>query len=75
MRDRLILTPLTDRCHTTLTQALSMRYGSAPAGPAGARQTETIKDLANALALFCGVSNCQQGLNATSMGSLSIALC
>ena len=75
MRDCLILTPLTDRCHTTLTQALSMRYGGAPTNPAGTRKTETVQDLANALALFCGVSNCQQGLNATSMGSLSIALC
>ena len=56
-------------------QAADTPSRSAPTSPAGARQTEVVNDLANALALFCGVSNCQQGLNPTSMGSLSIALC
>ena len=73
--ERLVQTPLTDKCYLTLTQALNMGMGGNPFGPAGTGKTESVKMLAAQLGRFCLVFNCDENFDFQAMGRIFRGLC
>ncbi|GAB1603231.1 hypothetical protein Ahia01_000603700, partial [Argonauta hians] len=71
---KLVHTPLTDKCYLTLTQGMHMGLGGNPYGPAGTGKTESVKALGGLFGRQVLVFNCDESLDVKSMGRIFIGL-
>ncbi|KAK4697502.1 dynein cytoplasmic 1 heavy chain, partial [Lecanoromycetidae sp. Uapishka_2] len=73
--ERLVRTPLTDRCFLTCMQAMAQRLGGSPYGPAGTGKTESVKALGVQLGRFTLVFNCDDTFDFQAMGRIFLGIC
>lgn len=73
--DRLVRTPLTERCFLTMLQALSQQLGGSPYGPAGTGKTETVKALGAQLGRHTIVFCCDDTFDYLSLERIFLGIC
>lgn len=67
---RVVVTPLTERCFRTVICAMKHHLNASLEGPTATGKSETIKDLTRALAIQCKVFNCSSSLDYRSIGQI-----
>lgn len=67
---RLVVTPLTNKIHLSVTHALSMQMGCAMSGPSSSGKAETIRDLAKILAILSMITNCTERTDFNSVETI-----
>jgi dynein heavy chain 2 len=72
---KLVHTPLTDKCYLTLTQGMYMGFGGNPYGPAGTGKTESVKALGGLFGRQVLVFNCDEGIDVKSIGRIFVGIC
>ena len=60
VQEKLVQTPLTERCFLCMTQALHGKLGGSQFGPAGTGKTESVKCLGSQLGRFVLTFNCDE---------------
>ncbi|CAN6639183.1 dynein heavy chain, cytoplasmic [Trichomonascus vanleenenianus] len=73
--DKLVCTPLIEKCFLTMTQAFSQRLGGSPFGPAGTGKTEAVKALGQALGKHVLVFCCDETFDFQAIGRILVGLC
>lgn len=66
----IILTPLTERCFLSLTQALTYNYGGSLIGPTSTGKTQTIKGFSHILGRFLVSLSCLEDFEPSSIGRI-----
>ena len=73
-KERLVITPVTERCFLNMMTAIFYYRGGSLQGPAGTGKTETIKDLSRALAKYVIVFNCSNKNSYNTMATLFLGV-
>ena len=73
-QQKLVQTPLTEKCFLTMASALAIGLGGNPYGPAGTGKTESIKALGGAFGRLVIVFNCDETMDFRNMSRLFMGI-